>query len=113
MAPESDEASHRRTGGVLKLTSSSIVVATTDQLSSELGGEAVILDMKAGVYFGLDEVGTRIWSLVQQPRCVADICAELQAEYEVERARCEAAVLTPLAEMSDAGLIVPADEPAR
>jgi hypothetical protein len=96
----------------MKISLSSLVVATTDQLSSELGGEAVILHMGRGVYFGLDEVGTRIWGLVQTRKRVSDLCAALQSEYDVEAQRCQDAVLTLLAEMSDAGLIEVTDESA-
>ena len=49
------------------------VVAAKDQMSSELAGEAVILDMESGTYFGLNEVGARVWSLIQEPRAVRDI----------------------------------------
>ena len=96
----------------MTLSLSSVVVATTDQLSSELGGEAVILHMSRGVYFGLDEVGTRIWSLVQTPRRVSDVCAALQREYEVDAERCQDAVLRLLGEMLDGGLVEVADESA-
>ena len=99
-------------GGPLQLSPSAVVVAVTDQLSSELGGEAVILHMGRGVYFGLDEVGTRVWALVQKPRSVRDICRELQAEYDVDGARVERAVVTLLGEMFEAGLIESSDESA-
>jgi hypothetical protein len=39
------------------MSSDSIVVAAKDQVSSDLGGEVAILDLKVGVYYGLDEVG--------------------------------------------------------
>jgi hypothetical protein len=61
--------------------------------------------MGDGVYFGLDEVGTRIWKLIQEPRQVTEVCEELRVEYEVEPVRCEEAVLSLLREMSEAGLI--------
>ena len=35
----------------------SIVVAAKDQVSCDLAGEAAILNMKNGVYYGLDPVG--------------------------------------------------------
>jgi hypothetical protein len=89
----------------VQLSSSSVVVATRDQLSSNLGGETVILHLGAGIYYGLDEVGARVWALLQQPRRVRDLCVLLLAEYDVEGERCERAVLELLAELSAAGLI--------
>ncbi len=48
----------------------SVAVASSDQISSDLLGEAVILDLKQGVYHGLDATGARIWNLLQDAgRC--------------------------------------------
>src|SRR5688572_15515338 len=88
-------------GGAVKLTPASVVVATRDQLSSQLAGETVILHMGAGVYFGLDEIGTRVWAMIKEPRNVRAICDQLRSEYEVEDERCQEAVLTLLTEMMD------------
>ncbi len=37
-----------------------------DVLFRELAGEAVLLDLKSQRYFGLGEVGTRIWQLLDE-----------------------------------------------
>jgi hypothetical protein len=96
----------------LEISSNTVVRALAEDLASDLGGETVILDMSAGIYYGLDGVGTRIWQLIQAPRAVADICSHLLDEYEVDAERCERAVLTLLGELSRAGLIEAVDEPA-
>jgi len=81
------------------LSSESIVVVAKDQTSCDLGGEAAILDMKQGIYYGLDAVGARIWSLVQVETSVAQICDTLTAEYEVELDRCRSDVLALLEDL--------------
>ena len=96
----------------MPLSPTSVVVATPDHLSSHLDGEAVILHLTAGVYYGLDAVGARIWSLLQEPRRVAELCAIILAEYDVDAARCERAVGQLLAELADAGLIESVGGPA-
>jgi hypothetical protein len=83
----------------------STVVAAKDQVSSDLGGEVAILDLKAGVYYGLDAVGARIWSLIQEPRTVNEIRDILLEEYEVEPERCERDLLTLLRRLADEGLV--------
>jgi hypothetical protein len=83
----------------------STVVAAKDQVSSDLGGEVAILDLKAGVYYGLDAVGARIWSLIQEPRTVNEIRDILLEEYEVEPERCERDLLVLLQRLADEGLI--------
>jgi hypothetical protein len=36
-----------------------------DAVFRELDGEAVILQLEAGMYYGLDPVGTRLWQLIE------------------------------------------------
>jgi hypothetical protein len=66
----------------------SVVVATKDQVSCDLAGEAAILNIKNGVYYGLDPVGARIWNLIQEPRAFAEIQNAITDEYDVEPERC-------------------------
>ena len=80
-------------------------MAAKDQVSSDLGGEVAILDLKAGVYYGLDAVGARIWSLIQEPRTVNEIRDILLEEYEVEPERCERDLLVLLQRLADEGII--------
>src|SRR3954453_10633167 len=79
------------------------VVAAKGQMSCELAGEAVILDMESGTYFGLNEVGARVWSLIQEPRAVCDIQEVILREYEVEPERCGEDLDTLLRDLSTAG----------
>lgn len=48
------------------------------------GGRTVLLDHARGEYFGLDEVGSRIWELIRERRDLGGIIDSLQAEYEVD-----------------------------
>ncbi|MBM4285375.1 MAG: PqqD family protein [Deltaproteobacteria bacterium] len=49
-----------------------------------LGEEAVILHLRSGVYYSLDEVGAAIWSLLDGRRSLAEIVAAICQEYEVD-----------------------------
>jgi len=89
----------------------STVVATMDQVSSDLQGEVAILDLKAGVYYGLDEVGARIWNLLREPKTVSEIRDELLQEYDVEADRCERDLLALLQRLADEGLVEVEDAP--
>lgn len=82
------------------------VVASEDQISRDLGGEAVILDMKSGIYFGLNEVGARIWQLIQEPINIDILCKTLLSEYNVEEEQCKNDILKLLQEMLAQKLIV-------
>lgn len=92
------------------MSNDSIVVAVEDQVSSDLGGEVAILDLKVGVYYGLDEVGARVWELIQEPRVVGDVRDVLIEEYEVVPERCERDLFALLERLAEEGLIEVRDE---
>lgn len=83
----------------------STVVAAGGQVSSDIGEEVAILDLKAGTYYGLDAVGSRVWELVQEPTRVSGIRDVLLEEYEVDSDRCELDLLTLLQELAKEGLV--------
>ena len=88
-----------------ELTVSTRVRATPDQVSSELGREVVILHVKNGQYYGLDEVGALIWKRLREGSSVAEIVAAITAEFDVDTQACELDVLQLLSEMVEAQLI--------
>lgn len=87
------------------LSPASVVVVSKDQVSTNLSGEAVILGMRDGVYYGLDPVGARIWALVQEPRALESVADALAAEYDVPRARALADLLALTGELLERGLV--------
>jgi hypothetical protein len=89
---------------------SSVVVAIQDQVSTNLSGEMVILNLNSGVYYGLDKVGARIWSLIQDAQTVNDVINTILDEYDVEPERCERDIVSLLQKLSAEGLIEVRDE---
>ena len=87
------------------LSIQSIVIATPEQVSCPLGEESAILNLKNTVYYGLNPVGTRVWSLLQQARSVGELRDALLDEYDVEAERCESDLLGLLEKMRSEGLI--------
>jgi hypothetical protein len=76
-----------------------------EQVSCPLGEEAAILNLKNTVYYGLDSVGARVWTLLQQPRSIGELRDTLLSEYEVETGQCEQDLLALLESMRNEGLI--------
>jgi hypothetical protein len=87
------------------ISTSSVVAATKDQVSSDLAGETILLSMQSAMYYGLDEVASRIWELVRDPIQVSEISETIAREYDVERPRWEADVIEFLRELETKGLI--------
>jgi hypothetical protein len=95
-----------------QIVGSSIVVAVRDQVSCDLAGEVAILDMKSGIYLGLNAVGARIWNLIQEPKLVDTICETILEEYDVEADQCQRDILTLLQALLANGLVEVRNETA-
>ena len=87
------------------ITQQSVIVIAPDRLASELAGEMVVLDLKSGAYYGLNEVGTDIWKAIEEPKSVSDIIEIIVAKYDVEREQCELDTIALLQELEATGLI--------
>jgi hypothetical protein len=61
-----------------------------DVVFREVGGEAVLLNLRTGQYFGLDEVATVIWGLLADFQSVSVLLDLLTAQYDVSRETLEA-----------------------
>ena len=81
------------------------VTAGKDIVSSRLADEIVILDLKSGVYHGLDGVGARIWELIGNATPIHDIRDALLEEYEVAADRCEEDLFSLIGELESHGLV--------
>lgn len=75
-----------------------------DAMFQEIGGEGVILDLKSSSYFGLDEVGVRLWQLLQSDPSLQNACDTLLAEFEVEASQLELDLTRLVGQLVEAGL---------
>jgi hypothetical protein len=89
----------------MKLSSDSTVVITSNQVGADLGEEIILLHLENGEYFGLDDVGARIWRLMERPTAVREIERILLEEYDIEPDRCHEEVLQLLSDLVDNGLV--------
>ena len=83
----------------------STVVAAKGQVAADLGKETVILHLKNAFYYGLNEMGTRVWNLIQNPRKVFGIRNVLVEKYDVDPKLCERDVVALLEDLAAEGLI--------
>jgi Coenzyme PQQ synthesis protein D (PqqD) len=77
-----------------------------DVVFRDLDGEAVILDLGSGTYFGLNDVGTRVWQLIGEGHDEARIAEIVSAEYDADPATIARDVSRLLAELRDRRLIL-------
>jgi Coenzyme PQQ synthesis protein D (PqqD) len=67
--------------------------------------EAVMLSIDAGKYYGLNAVAARIWEMLEQPMTLAQVCAQICEEFEVDMPTCEATVLKFADELLENGIV--------
>ncbi|MEW6607268.1 MAG: PqqD family protein [bacterium] len=83
----------------------STIMRSSDQVSTSLGEEVVILSLKSEEYFGLKDVGAYIWNIIQEPKTVKDILEAIVNEYDVEPERCKGDLLALLEQLAEEGII--------
>lgn len=82
-----------------------VITISADQICCELNGQAVILSLTTGQYYGLDEVGSRVWALIQEPRTMSELQAVLLTEFDVEPSVCHQDLNNLINELRSVGLI--------
>jgi len=81
------------------------ITLSPEVISQEVSGETVLLDLESENYFGLDEVGTRIWQLLKETSDLRAVYSTLLEEYEVEEERLQTDLAALLTEIAGLGLI--------
>jgi hypothetical protein len=84
------------------------VTIPPEVMARAVGEETVILDLASGTYYGLDQVGTRIWELMVEGKTLAEICDRMLDEYEVSREELERDTIRLAQELAEQGLIAAA-----
>jgi hypothetical protein len=84
-----------------------LIAGAPDVCSRILDGDAVLLDLATGTYFGLDEVGARFWELLGEGGMrLGDIKNKLLDEYEVDEETLVKDLDELVATLETKGLIV-------
>ena len=89
---------------MMKILTQSIKVLP-DILSQEVSGETVLLDLNSENYFGLNDVGTRIWQLIQEDGDMQKVYDMMLDEYDVDEKQLEKDMEELVTKLVDAGLI--------
>ena len=74
-------------------------------LSRDLEGDAVLLNLESGTYFGLDKLRIRIWSLLREDGSLRRTFDTMQQDYEVSTETLERDILRLVGELGAKGLV--------
>ena len=81
-------------------------------MARRLGEEMVLLNTETEAYFTLNDVGARVWELIDGRQTVATIIRQLLAEYDVPETELQTDVDELLSQFADQQLITWVDGPA-
>lgn len=87
------------------ISDGSRITLSSNQVSCDLAGEVAILNLENGVYYGLDAVGARIWTLLQEPVTFAQIREAMLLEFDVDADVLETDLRQLLSDLVTQGLI--------
>jgi len=81
----------------------------TSQVTHEtLEGEVIIIHLKSGTYYSLQNVGASIWNLIESGTNVGEIIEQITHQFDGNRSEIENAVKRLISELREGNLIEPA-----
>ncbi len=83
-----------------EITTNTIVSQIEEIVASDIDGETVMMSIENGKYYGLDDIGSRIWELIEKPAKVSELIDTLLERFDVDCDTCERDVLRFLNELN-------------
>ncbi len=84
-----------------EITTDTVISQIEEIVDSDIDGETVMMSIENGEYYGLDDIGSRIWELIEHPVKVSDLIDTLLERFDVDRETCEIDVLKFLNELNE------------
>jgi hypothetical protein len=83
------------------------MVVTIDPAAvcAQVDDGAVLLNVDTGIYYGLDQVGSRVWEIIGAGATDDSLVDQLSQEYSVDRETLRFDVATLLSELQAKGLV--------
>lgn len=88
------------------MSSHLVYSCSEDVLESSIDNEIVLMSISTGEYYGLDEIGSRIWEmLTATPMTLSSLCQALQVEFDVDEVACQTDTAQFLQDVVEQGLV--------
>ncbi len=82
-----------------------VVSRTADLMSAPVDEDIVILNLARNAYVALDDIGRRIWDLLEEPLAVRELCRRLAEEYEGNPEQMERDLMAFLEDLEGEGML--------
>jgi len=90
---------------VLPDDGSSVFLACSSVVASDLPDGAALLDMRAGKYYSLNVVGAQIWKEIRSPTSLQSLAVSVSEKFDVELDHCTRDISALLTALVGAGLV--------
>lgn len=90
----------------MKITDKTLIKRKADIVFSKMDNEVVMLSIEKGEYYGLDEIGTRIWEVIEHEISFLSLIDLLKDEFDVAEDICKKDTMSFLAELNKKNLLL-------
>lgn len=70
----------------------SVIVRSASTLGAELDGVIILMSIENGEYYKLSETSIAVWTLIEKPISISDLCKILTSRYDVEESQVQSDV---------------------
>lgn len=88
-----------------EINDSTIIKRQPNLVFSKIDEEIVMMSINNGEYYGLDNIGSRIWEIIEKPVSFKELIETLKDEYEVTENQCISDVIEFINALNNKGLI--------
>ena len=71
---------------MLEISPDQIFVRNSDIIEAKINEEIVMMCVEMDSYFSLDEIGSRVWNILNEPNSLKGICDIMILEYDIDHA---------------------------
>jgi len=89
----------------MSIALTSTVVRSDTSMTAPLDNELVVVSLSSNAYIALDDIGRRIWEMLETPLRVDTLCAQLAEEFAGAPEQITADVQSFLSELESVGLL--------
>lgn len=89
------------------MTGKPLLRVSPDVISQQVGDGLVLLNLRTGVYWGLNRTGAVVWQALQQQCSFAGICREIESKFEASKEDVAATVRALMEELAGENLLLP------
>ena len=89
-----------------EISSKTIINRNSGIISNKLDDEIIMMSIEKGEYYGLNQIASRIWEIIENPISFDILITHLTEEFEVSREACIADVKTFLHLLEEKNLVI-------